>query len=87
MLNARQVTEWRCQIFFRAGEIFWNKDTSIRISTTIHETKVLQGPNVEDFCLFLHFYKETGKAPPTISYKISETSSSFRVKESITGKV
>ena len=61
MLNARQITEWRCQMFFRAGEIFWNKDTSIRISTTIHETKVLQGKMSEIFVLFYIFIKRQEK--------------------------
>ena len=39
----------RDQEFFRAGEVCWNKDTSINISCTTHKTEAAQGKLSEFF--------------------------------------
>ena len=43
----------RYQEYFRTGEVSWNKDTPLNISSTTHERKTPQGKTSKFFRLLL----------------------------------
>ena len=59
ILLQRYILTWCNWEFFREGEVFWNKGTSISISSTAHEKN--QDIFLENWALFFKFQKGAGE--------------------------